>query len=210
MTGSEILFLLVALLACGGAVGVVICRQVVWMAVWLMISLAGVAGLFFLLSADFVGAAQLLVYVGGTVVLLIFGVMLTGSAPALKIKTSVAETLAAAGVGVLLLGVLFATVCHVNWSGAAQTVSSELQTNRSLADSPLENGTVGPLGLALLGLRADRSLADRAAPGSAAGYLLPFEIVSVHLLVVLIGAAYLARAKRRLARESTPAEEVVS
>lgn len=210
MTGTEILFVLVALLACGGALGVVICRQVVWMAFWLMISLAGVSGLFFLLGAEFIGAAQLLVYVGGTVVLLIFGVMLTGSAPALKIKTSVAETLAAAGVGILLLGVMFATVCNVDWSATSETVSAELKTNPSLAEAPLQDSTVGPLGLALLGLRTDRTLATGGTPGNAAGYLLPFEIVSVHLLVVLIGAAYLARAKRQLSSRRTPAEELVS
>ncbi|HJQ78881.1 MAG TPA: hypothetical protein VJ828_02945, partial [Lacipirellulaceae bacterium] len=49
--------------------------------------------------------------------------------------------------------------------------------------------TAAPLGLGLLGPRVDGS--DRS------GYLLIFEIISVHLLVVLIGAAYLARAKRK-------------
>jgi NADH:ubiquinone oxidoreductase subunit 6 (subunit J) len=51
----------------------------------------------------------------------------------------------------------------------------------------------------LLGVRVD-AMAKAAATqqaGVLSGYLLPFEIVSVHLLVVLIGAAYLARAKRR-------------
>ncbi len=92
----------------------------------------------------------------------------------------------------------------------SETVSAELQTNPSLAESPLQDSTVGPLGLALLGLRADRSLASEGVAGSATGYLLPFEIVSVHLLVVLIGAAYLARAKQRLAPRPNPAEELVS
>ena len=48
-----------------------------------------------------------------------------------------------------------------------------------------------PIGMALLGVRPD-------LPNGGTGYLLPFEIASVHLLVVLIGAAYLARAKRRI------------
>jgi NADH:ubiquinone oxidoreductase subunit 6 (subunit J) len=46
-------------------------------------------------------------------------------------------------------------------------------------------------------LRADRNIKEGGAQGLAPGFFLPFEIVSVHLLVVLIGAAYLARAKRR-------------
>jgi hypothetical protein len=49
--------------------------------------------------------------------------------------------------------------------------------------------------MALLGVRVDELAA--AGTGARGGYLLPFEIVSVHLLVVLVGAAYLARAKRR-------------
>jgi hypothetical protein len=55
------------------------------------------------------------------------------------------------------------------------------------------------LGMGLLGVRTDQPpAAPSKSPGTVSGYLLPFEIVSVHLLVVLIGAAYLARAKRRI------------
>ena len=61
-------------------------------------------------------------------------------------------------------------------------------SHEEVAAVPLEP-TAAPLGLGLLGVRVDS--ADRS------GYLLIFEIISVHLLVVLIGAAYLARAKRR-------------
>jgi hypothetical protein len=59
--------------------------------------------------------------------------------------------------------------------------------------------TATPIGMGLLGVRVDKLDADRAPelkPGMSS-YLLPFEIVSVHLLVVLVGAAYLARTKRR-------------
>ena len=51
--------------------------------------------------------------------------------------------------------------------------------------------------MGLLGVRTDR-LGPAAAAPDVAGYLLVFEIISVHLLVVLVGAAYLARAKRRV------------
>ena len=61
-------------------------------------------------------------------------------------------------------------------------------------NEPAEGNTVRPLAMSFVGLRPD----DR----SKAGYLLPFEIVSVHLLVVLVGAAYLARAKRKVNTES--------
>ncbi len=70
-------FLLFALLACGFAVAVVLASNIVRMAFYLVLSLAATAGLFFLAGADFVGAMQLMIYVGGTLVLLVFGVMLT-------------------------------------------------------------------------------------------------------------------------------------
>ena len=59
--------------------------------------------------------------------------------------------------------------------------------------------TATPIGVGLLGVRVDKLDADRPEslkPGMSS-YLLPFEIASVHLLVVLVGAAYLARTKRR-------------
>ena len=88
MTIDQYLFYLFALLTCGGAISVVICQNVVRMAFSLIISLASISALFFLLSADFVGATQLMVYVGGTIVLLIFGVMLTSSSALMQIRTS--------------------------------------------------------------------------------------------------------------------------
>ena len=59
-----------------------------------------------------------------------------------------------------------------------------------------EGNTTRSLGLSFLGARPDKDLGEKRERLTA-GYLLPFEIVSVHLLVVLVGAAYLARAKRR-------------
>ena len=74
---NSVFFLLFALLACGFALTVVVSASVVRMAFSLVLSLGAVAGLFFLAGADLVGVIQLMVYVGGTVVLLVFGVMLT-------------------------------------------------------------------------------------------------------------------------------------
>jgi NADH:ubiquinone oxidoreductase subunit 6 (subunit J) len=167
------------------------------MAFSLIISLGSTAGLFFLLGADFVAATQLLVYVGGTLVLLIFGVMLTASGPFRRIRMSTGETLLGAAVGLLFFSVIAFTVLSVNW----QAVPSY----RDVAASPSQQtgNTSRSIGLRLVGIPADSTIGLHAGRGSNTSYLLPFEIVSVHLLVVLIGAAYLARAKRR---ESTDAE----
>jgi NADH:ubiquinone oxidoreductase subunit 6 (subunit J) len=200
MTAAQALFWFFAAGACLGAVAVVASQHIVRMAFWLMVSLGSTAGLFFVLHADFVGATQLLIYVGGTVVLLIFGVMLTASGPYLRMKTSPAEGLMAAGVGILFLAMLGSTVSAVNWNEASARIaaaSGDAATPAAGYNPPETGNTARPLGLALLGLRPDKDLGSSEATLST-GYLLPFEIVSIHLLVVLIGAAYLARAKRRV------------
>lgn len=205
---EQLLFYVFAILACGAAVAVVATQNVVRMAFWLIVSLGSVSALFFLLHADFLGAAQLLIYVGGTVVLLVFGVMLTASGPSVRIKTSPAEAFIGASVGLLLLCVLLFSVTSVEWGD----LESRLPTRNlspAAADSQREASsemtariqagrTVRQLGLGFLGLRPDRDLNRPAGQDLSPGYLLPFEIVSIHLLVVLVGAAYLARAKRRV------------
>ena len=200
MTGAQILFAIFALLTCGGAVAVALTQNVVRMAFWLIVSLGSASGLFFLLNADFVGATQLLIYVGGTVVLLIFGVMLTTSGPFLKITSSPGEMLQSAIIGALFLSVFMFTVWSVDW----QAVADSMRANDPAAQQAQAGmQTTGrPIGLAFLGVRPDRDLGGASDAGLSTGYLLPFEIVSIHLLVVLVGAAYLARAKRQL----TPAE----
>ncbi|MGH7199942.1 MAG: NADH-quinone oxidoreductase subunit J family protein [Planctomycetaceae bacterium] len=193
MTGAELLFWIFASLSAGGAVAVVITQNIVRMAFWLMVSLGSVAGLFFLLHADFVAATQLLIYVGGTVVLLIFGVMLTASGPYVRIKTSPAEAFLSAGVGLLFLAMIVATVTAVDWPAVADVAPEGY-------NPPAQGNTARPIGLAFLSVRPDTDLEKPADATLGTGYLLPFEIISVHLLVVLIGAAYLARAKRRVTR----------
>ena len=199
MTAAQVLFWIFAAGACLGAVAVVVSQNIVRMAFWLMVSLGSTAGLFFVLHADFVGASQLLIYVGGTVVLLIFGVMLTASGPYVRLKTSPAEGLIAAGVGILFLMMIVFTVSAVDWNAASKKIaaaSGDSATSETGYNNPETGNTARPLGLSFLGLRPDKDLGSSGALST--GYLLPFEIVSIHLLVVLIGAAYLARAKRRV------------
>jgi len=190
MSGESFLFTIFALITCLSAIAVVFSQTVVRMAFWLVISLGSTAALFFLANADFVGAAQLLIYVGGTLVLLVFGVMLTASGPYLKIATSPGETVIGGFLGLLFLFIVFAARSGVEWrkpTAPAETLNS----------SGAVGNTLRPLGLAFLGARPDKDL-NEDVDTTSPGYLLPFEIVSVHLLVVLIGAAYLARAKKRV------------
>lgn len=201
MNAQQLLFWVFALTTCGGAIAVVLTQNVVRMAFWLIISLGALAGLFFLLNADFVGTAQLLVYVGGTLVLLVFGVMLTASGPFSKLQTRPGEAFLAGIIAFFLIGLFGISVLSVNWTKvvAATNGGKQLTTKQSIAsgyNSPEDGNTARPLGMALMSLRVDRDLGEKSSKLTS-GYLLPFEIASVHLLVVLIGAAYLARAKRK-------------
>ena len=99
-------FLLFGGLACGFAISVVFSSNIVRMAFFLVLSLGATSGLFFLAGADFVGAMQLMIYVGGTLVLLIFGVMLTAQSTFVSMKTRGGEWVIAAVVGGSLLTLL--------------------------------------------------------------------------------------------------------
>lgn len=186
----SLFFLLFALVACVFAVAVVVTSNVVHMAFYLVLSLGATAGLFFLAGADFVGAMQIMIYVGGTLVLLIFGVMLTAQGPFISMKTRGGEWLLGVIVGASLLAVLLQTAFKVDeWRAPA---------GPALADE--SRATASRLGMGLLGARVDQlDQKNQVLREGMSGYLLPFEIVSVHLLVVLVGSAYLARPKKRLA-----------
>src|SRR6188508_1529445 len=136
----SIAFLFFALVACGFAVAVVFTSNIVRMAFYLTLSLGATSGLFFLAGAEFVGAMQLMIYVGGTLVLLIFGVMLTAQARFISMQTSGAEwVLAAILGGSLLLLLLQAGYSVESWNHPRDTTTLAL----------VEGKTSTPIGLAL-------------------------------------------------------------
>lgn len=201
---NSFFFLLLAAIAGVFAVAVVVSGNIVRMACYLIVSLAAVAGLFFVAGANFVGATQIMVYVGGTMVLLVFGVMLTARGPFVSMKTGGGQWILA----VILGGALFATLIQAAFSIPGWSTPSGTKENTAsmLQDMAPE---VEQIGLGLMGVRADkigRDKKDLAANGMS-GYLLPFEVISIHLVVVLVGAAFLARARRRVPRRSTPIQE---
>jgi NADH-quinone oxidoreductase subunit J len=171
-TASAVLFYLFAALTAGASLGVVCARNIVRTAVWLLFALIGVAGLFFLLEAEFLAAVQLVIYAGGTLILIIFGVMLTSKSPFSHFEPRAAEVAIAVSVAVVLFGALVLAIRAANFQ------PEWLETR--------EKYPVGALGQALLG-----------------DYLVPFELASVVLLVVMIGAAYLAKGRRREAPPTT-------
>ena len=77
MTGAEVAFVIIGLIAVIGAIRVVTSRNVVRAALYLVVTLSAVAGVYLLLEAEFVAWVQILIYVGAIVILFLFGLMLT-------------------------------------------------------------------------------------------------------------------------------------
>jgi NADH-quinone oxidoreductase subunit J len=166
---STVLFYAFALMTAGSAVAVVVSRNIVRTAVALLFTLVGVSGLYFLLSAEFLAAVQLVVYAGGTLILIIFGVMLTSKSPFSRFEPKLAEVVVAVSVGAVLLVTLFLALARL--PAPAQPAPSATGHDAY----PMVT-----LGQVLLG-----------------DFLVPFELASVLLLIVMIGAAYLAKGRKR-------------
>ena len=179
-------FMLFATVACVFALGVLFSSNVVRMAFYLTLSLGATAGLFILAGAEFVGAMQLMIYVGGTLVLLIFGVMLTAQKRFVTMQTRGGDWVLALLVGSGLLFLLLNAAFNVPTWREANEHAAKLQVE--------DNDSAAAIGMAFAGVRVDQLDDPRAA--GLSGYLLPFVIVSIHLLVVLVGAGYMARTKR--------------
>src|SRR5262245_45956863 len=159
------LFYIFALMSVLSAIAVVMSRNIVRTAVALLFTLVGVAGLYFLLHAEFLAAVQLVVYAGGTLILIIFGVMLTSKSPFSRFEPKLVEVTVAMSINLVLLIALVMAIVNAKFS------RQEFQGG---------NYPVDKLGQALLG-----------------DFLVPFELASVLLLAVMIGAAYLAKGRRR-------------
>lgn len=159
-------FGLFAWMTIGGSLMCIWERSVVRSAFCLLSTFCGVAGLYILLGADFVGIAQILIYVGGILALLLFGVML---APPEMGERSLPRLF---GALVLLGGAV--TWVAVKVSGAADWAQL------SAGELPPRESKVEEIGVAFL------------APD---GYVVAFELAAVLLTVALVGAVYIARRK---------------
>ena len=126
---AEITFWLLALFTIASAVIVVTSRQLIYSAVALLFSFIGVAGLYIFLWADFIGVVQIVLYIGGITILILFGIMLTNKITSVRIShTSVQRRIAAGGLTVLLV-LLITMIVKTPWyvvaaSEPTQTVES--------------------------------------------------------------------------------------
>jgi NADH-quinone oxidoreductase subunit J len=164
MNGSTIIFYLLAALTLGSALLSVSTRQIFRAAIYLLFTLIGIAGIYFWLNYQFIAAVQIVVYVGGIVVLIIFSIFLTQQA---------GEKLAKQKLGRKLFSAL-AVFC-----GFGLTM---LQVNQHIFYQPSEDAvpvTVADIGKQMLNTGEQ-------------GYALPFEVVSMLLLAAMIGCIVIA------------------
>lgn len=111
----DIVFYFFAIITLASGAVVVFSRNIVYSAFSLLFTFFGVAGIYVLLSADFLAVTQLLVYVGGILVLLLFGVMLTNKVINVEIKTGTMQTLPASLIVAMLAGSLCGIFYVTDW-----------------------------------------------------------------------------------------------
>ena len=116
MTGEAITFYVFAVVTVASAAIVVLARSLIYSAFALLFTFFGVAGLYVLLGADFLAATQLLVYVGGILVLLLFGVMLTHKLYDLDLRSEVTQFPAGLIVSATLFSILVITFDKTQWA----------------------------------------------------------------------------------------------
>ena len=106
MVAQNVFFAILALLMIVSALKVVTTKNIVHAALWLVLVLAGVAGQFLLLGAEFVGVTQILVYIGAVIVLLLFGVMLTKASIGDEENINMPNRVLPAVIGTLMFAVM--------------------------------------------------------------------------------------------------------
>ena len=106
MVAQNVFFAILALLMIVSALKVVTTKNIVHAALWLVLVLAGVAGQFLLLGAEFVGVTQILVYIGAVIVLLLFGVMLTKASIGDEENINMPNRVLPAVIGTLMFSVM--------------------------------------------------------------------------------------------------------
>ena len=163
MTASAIIFYGISALVLGGGLLAVTSRKIFRSAIWLLASLVGVAGIYFWMQVEFIAAVQIIVYVGGIVVLIIFSIFLTHQSgkelPKPPAKRTLFSVLAA------LLGFAFTYNLIQGFSFAPSTL---------------------PFSVAV------RDIGRQMLSPTDYGYVLPFEVVSMLLLAAMIGCIVIA------------------
>jgi NADH-quinone oxidoreductase subunit J len=133
MTMFEIAFYVFAFITVASAFIVVFSKNIIYSAFSLLFTFFGVAGLYVLLHADFLAVTQVLIYVGGILVLLLFGVMLTNKVINVEIKTGTVQTVPALILVAVVAGSL-AGLFYSMWRGVGTPPAGPVTTTASLGE----------------------------------------------------------------------------
>ena len=164
MSGSTVIFYLLAVMTLVSGLMAVTSRHIFRAAIYLLFSLVGIAGLYFWLDYQFIAAVQIVVYVGGIVVLIIFSIFLTHQA---------GEKLARQHIGSKVFSAL-AVFC-----GFGVTMLQVMKYKFTGTTEPSAELTISTIGKQMLGVTHH-------------GYALPFEVISMLLLAAMIGCIVIA------------------
>jgi NADH:ubiquinone oxidoreductase subunit 6 (subunit J) len=163
MNVLNILFYFFEGVAAASALGIIFIRNVFYGALLLIVCLLSLAALYVLLFAEFVAVTQILIYAGGILIVIIFGIMLTSKISGKPLVVEHAYILS----GTLVTGMLFALLVYFF---GQQTFSA-----KGTANDQTGYDMVNMIGM-----------------GFMRDFLLPFEVAGILLLVALIGAAVIA------------------
>jgi len=170
MTVEQSIFLIVAAVTLVAGLSVVTSRNLIHSALWLILTLSGIAVFYVLLNAGFFAVIQVVVYIGAIAILFIFAAMLTRRVMQDTGPQSNSNWWLGAVVALLFFAGI--TLVLINWQGFA--TQAPMLTNTS--------GQLSQLGLALV---------------SPDEYVLPFELASVLLVAGMIGAIFVAGEKKQ-------------
>lgn len=163
MTPSILFFIAIGAVSLAAAIGVVSSRVPIHSALFLLVNFVSLAVLFITLDAQFLAAAQVIIYAGGIVILMLFVIMLIGSE---KLEGSAGHRMWTPYAGILLGVILLASMIFALVEGGTPPATSAV----------VQGGVPETVGMTLL-----------------TRYILPFELAGVLLLVGLLGALLLAR-----------------
>ena len=191
---EHLVFWALSVVAIGGALGVVLVRDLFRAALMLATAFVAVGGLFVMMNAEFLAVVQILIYVGAIAVLFIFAVMLTRDVQ--QGNTPNRLQIPAAVIAALVLAAMIATAVSTDWTtlaGAGLEAKAQLAQTQAVGIPDASDLTSAGLTSAEVESVSSGGLADLLI----GNFVLPFEAVSLLLLGAAIGGLALARGRGR-------------
>ncbi|MFI5162740.1 MAG: NADH-quinone oxidoreductase subunit J [Sphingobacteriales bacterium] len=174
---AQALFYLMAFIALASAIFVAATKNLVRSVFMFFVTLMALAGLYVLALADFVAITQVVIYVGGILVLILFAFMLSGRETLANLQQQESKFISTGKLPALLLAILFFVVMlNVLFKSDINNLPWVQQAIKQKSVINPADTMIGNIGVGLM-----------------TTYLLPFEAISILLMMALVGAAHLSR-----------------